>query len=260
MVRRRPAAILMDSDTDIGGPAAYPATRCSLIRATGDPDPAIRRQALETLLAVYWKPVYKYIRIRWSLANEDAKDLTQAFFTRAVEKDYLAEFDPAKARFRTFLRVCVDRFVAKDRRAAASQKRGGGAAIQSLDVERADGELGQSPQAAAVTPDDLFRREWLRALFGLAVDDLRRQCEAAGKETHFALFERYDLEGPDRPEAPSYAQLGQEFGLPVTQVTNYLAAARRQFRGLVVERLREATGSEEEFQEECRRLFGSEVS
>jgi RNA polymerase sigma factor (sigma-70 family) len=249
----------MDSDTDLGGPAVYPATRCSVVRATGDPDPGIRRDAFETLVAAYWKPVYKYIRIRWSLPNEDAKDLTQAFFVRAVEKGYLAPFDPAKARFRTFLRVCVDGFVAKEHRAATSQKRGGDATFCALDFEEADGEVIQRAPAAALNPDDIFRQEWVRALFGLAVGDLRQQCLAAGKETHFKLFQRYDLEGPEIPEAPTYAQLGEEFGLPVTQVTNYLAAIRRQFRGLVVERVRATTGSAEEFEEECRRLFGGAV-
>lgn len=246
----------MDSDTDLGGPAAYPATRCSVVRATGDPDPGIRRDALETLVAAYWKPVYKYIRIRWTLSNEDAKDLTQAFFTRAVEKGYLSLFDPAKARFRTFLRVCVDGFVAKEHRAATRQKRGGDATFGPLDFEGADGELIRHAPAAAVSPDDVFRQEWLRSLFGLAVDDLRQQCLAAGRETHFKLFQHYDLDGPDAPEPPTYAQLGRELGLPVTQVTNYLAAIRRQFRGLVVERVRATTGSAEEFEEECRRLFG----
>jgi RNA polymerase sigma factor (sigma-70 family) len=250
---------VMDSDTDLGGPAVYPVTRCSVVRATGNPDPQIRRDAFETLVAAYWKPVYKYLRIRWTLSNEDAKDLTQAFFTRAVEKGYLAPFDPAKARFRTFLRVCVDGFVTKEHRAASRQKRGGDVMIGALDFESADGELIRHASASTMTPDDIFRQEWVRSLFGQAVDDLRQQCMSAGRETHFKLFQRYDLEGPEAAEAPTYAQLGQEFGLPVTQVTNFLAAIRRQFRGLVVERIRATTGSDEEFQEECRRLFGGAV-
>jgi RNA polymerase sigma factor (sigma-70 family) len=246
----------MDSDTDLGGPAVYPATRNSVVHATGDADAEIRKQAFETLVATYWKPVYKYVRIRGALSNEDAKDLTQAFFARAVEKGYLAGFDPAKARFRTFLRICVDRFVAKEYRAASRQKRGGEAVHCSIDFDGIDGELAQP---VLMTADDLFRQEWLRSLFGLAVEDLRKRCAVAAKETHFALFQRYDLEGPELPEAPTYAELGREFDLPVTQVTNYLAAVRRLFRELMMERLRATTGSAEEFQEECRRLFGSDV-
>ena len=103
----------MNTDTDLGGPAAaFPATHCSLVRATASPDLTVRRQAQDSLIAAYWKPVYKYLRVRWRLANEDAKDLTQAFFARALEKDFFDRFDPARARFRTFLRTCVDGFAA----------------------------------------------------------------------------------------------------------------------------------------------------
>jgi hypothetical protein len=109
----------MHPDTDLGGAqAAFPATNCSLIRAVGSLDPGVRKLAQETLIAAYWKPVYKYIRVKWRSDNEDAKDLTQAFFTQVVEKDTFDRFDPAKARFRTYVRLCVDGFVAKEQRAA----------------------------------------------------------------------------------------------------------------------------------------------
>ncbi len=246
----------MPDDTDLGGPPAFPATRCSLVRATADPDPAARRQAFADLIAAYWKPVYKYLRVRRGLANEDAKDLTQAFFARALEKDFFDRFDPARARFRTFLRTCVDGFAANARRDGARQKRGGDVQTLSLDFAQADGELARHPLAENADPDDFFRREWVRGLFALAVEDLRRHCAATGRDTHFALFERYDLDGPTASEPPTYATLAAEFGIPATQVTNYLAHARRQFRQFVLDRLRATTGGDEEFRDEARRLFG----
>src|SRR5207248_2571771 len=88
----------------------------------------------------------------------------------------------------------------------------------------ADPVVRRQAPAAAVDPDDFFRREWVRELFAAAVDDLRRECAASAKELHFKLFERYDLDGPDAAQKPSYATLAQEFGLPQTQVTNYLAS------------------------------------
>jgi RNA polymerase sigma factor (sigma-70 family) len=251
----------MYSDTDLGGArAAFPATHCSLVRAVGSPDAAVRRLAQETLIAAYWKPVYKYIRIKWRCDNEDAKDLTQAFFAQAVEKDTFEHFDPAKARFRTFVRFCVDGFVAKEQRAAGRLKRGGGVEVLSLDFEDAEGELRRQEPLADADPDDYFRQEWLRGLFATAVDDLRRHCASSDKNLHFKLFERYDLDGPDSAPGQSYAQLAHEFGLPQTQVTNYLAYARRQFRQLVLARLRVATGTEEEYDQEVRRLFGGRPS
>jgi RNA polymerase sigma factor (sigma-70 family) len=250
----------MDSDTDLGGPAAaFPATRCSLVRGTASPDPDVRGPAFETLIAAYWKPVYKYIRVKWSAPNEDAKDLTQGFFARALTQGFFDGFDPARARFRTFLRTCVDGFVANERRAAGRWKRGGHVQLHSLDFEGAEGELCRHAPPAGADPDDFFHREWVRGLVGLAVEDLRRRCAADGKEIHFTLFRRYDLEGPEMPQAPTYERLGREFGLPVTQVTNYLAAARRLFRRLVLEQLRATTGGEEEFREEARRLLGGDL-
>jgi RNA polymerase sigma factor (sigma-70 family) len=246
----------MNDDTDLGGPPAFPATRCSLVRATASPDPAARRQAFEDLIAAYWKPVYKYLRVRWSLNNEDAKDLTQAFFARALEKDFFDRFDPARARFRTFLRTCADGFAANARRDGTRQKRGGQTRTLSLDFAQADGELARHPLPDRADMDDFFRQEWVRVLFALAVEDLRRYCAESGRDTHFALFQRYDLDGPAAPEPPTYAHLAAEFGLPVTQVTNYLAQARRHFRQAVLDRLRATTGSDEEFLDESRRLFG----
>jgi RNA polymerase sigma factor (sigma-70 family) len=250
----------MNSDTDLGGPiAAFPATRCSLIRAAGNPDPAIRRQATDSLIVTYWKPVYKYIRIKWKQSNEDAKDLTQAFYVRALDKGFFGRFDPTKARFRTFLRLCVDRFVAKRQRAARSEKRGGQTILLSLDFDGADEELRRSAPEPEMDMDHFFRQEWVRGLFELAVADLRRQCAASNKDTHFALFQRYDLENRDaRHENLTYARLGQEFGLSVTKVTNHLAFVRRQFRQLILDRLAATTATEEEFQYEVRLLFGGQ--
>ena len=102
----------MRDDTKIGGAGTFPLTRWSLIEATRSSQPEERRRALNTLIAVYWKPVYKYIRLRWRKENEEGKDLTQEFFSRLLEMDFLGSYDAKRAKLRTFLRVCVDRFIA----------------------------------------------------------------------------------------------------------------------------------------------------
>jgi DNA-directed RNA polymerase specialized sigma24 family protein len=249
----------MRGDTDLGGSVhQFPPTRCTIVRAAGSPDPVVRRQAFASLVTAYWKPVYKYLRLHHSLANEDAKDLTQAFFAQALEKDFFHRYDPSRARFRTFLRVCVDGFAANERKAACRLKRGGDMELLSLDFGAAERELGFQVQAPGLDLDEYFHQEWVRSLFGLAVEDLRRLCESSDRHLHFALFERYDLDGPDAEGRLTYADLAREFGLPATQVTNYLAFARRQFRALLLDRLRESTGSDEEFRDEARRLLGGE--
>jgi hypothetical protein len=151
------------------------------------------------------------------------------------------------------LRVGVDGFVANERKASARIKRGGGVEVQGQMRDAAECEL---RGALVGDPEGLFYREWVRSLFALAVDELRRECEASGKQTHFQLFERYDLEGPDAPKKPTYSELGVEFGLAATQVTNHLAAMRRHFRRLVLARIRATTGNDDEFREESERLLG----
>jgi hypothetical protein len=110
--------------------------------------------------------------------------------------------------------------------------------------------------SAAADPDRRFHQEWIRGLFALAVDSLRRESEAGGHQLRFRLFSRHDLEPPDDESRPSYRDLAAEFGLPVTQVTNHLAWARREFRRLVLDRLREVCADEAEFRAEARELFG----
>jgi RNA polymerase sigma factor (sigma-70 family) len=235
---------------------AFPLTRRSVVRAAASADPETRQRAFDALVAAYWKPVYKYLRLKWSASGEDAEDLTQGFFTRAIEKGFFDRFDPARARFRTYLRACLDGFVANERQSAGRLKRGGGAEHVSLDFGGAEAELARQGPSESADMEEYFHREWVRSLFGLAVEALRRRCTEAGKEVHFALFERYDLDGPDAAARPSYADLAREIGIPETQVTNHLAWARREFRRLVLEALEEATGSEEEFRTEARQLLG----
>jgi RNA polymerase sigma factor (sigma-70 family) len=251
-------------DTKIGGPGGkFPATRWSAIVAARSTDAAERARALETVVEAYWKPIYKYVRIRWSKSNEDAKDLTQEFFSRLIEKNYLGDFDPSKARLRTFLRVCVDHFLANEAKAATRLKRGGTAEHISLDFDAAEAELGRASQsfaqsAGSASPesmDDFLEREFLRNLFGLSLESLRRFCEARGKQTHFRLFEIHDVEDSGA-KRPTYADLAKQFGIATTDVTNYLAFARREFRRISLEKLREMTATEGEFRGEARALLG----
>ena len=234
--------------------------------AIASSDDETRRVAFDALVSAYWRPVYKYVRIKWHRDGDDAADLTQEFFARAFEKGSLGRFDPARARFRTFLRVCLDGFVANEHKAARRLKRGGDLSFVPLDFAAAENELASHPallgNGVAVDPgaddDGLFRQEWVRALFTDAVAALRASCEAAGKETQFAIFQRYDLDD-DSDGRPTYAQLGSELGIPVTQVTNYLAFTRRELRRLVLDRLRDLCATDDEFRLEARDLLGVEI-
>lgn len=241
-------------------PLAFPETHRSAVLAVGSADPEEKARALETVARAYWRPVHGYLRRKWGADVARAEDLTQGFFALALEKGWLARFDPAKGRFRTFLLSCLDAYAANDLRAARRHKRGGQVALLPLE---ALGEDGRVREVAVADPRDLeadFHREWTRSLFGLAVEALRTRCRGTSKEIAFTLFERYDLLGADDPDRPPYAQLAQEAGLPVTQVTNHLHWARREFRAAVLSTLREITASEAEFRAEARALLGVDPS
>jgi DNA-directed RNA polymerase specialized sigma24 family protein len=240
----------------------FPVTRRSVIAAARSTDPRERERALEALLATYWKPVFKYIRLRWNREFEDAQDLTQGFFAQLLERELLAKYDPEKSRLRTFLRLGVDSFVRNEEKAARRQKRGGNAPHVALDFEAAENEMGVGAMdpAKIASPESLevfFEKEWVRSLFGLAVGDLRKLCETNGKDKAYRLFEKYDLE--EESVNASYEQLAQEFGMAVTDVTNALSWARREFRRIALERLHEMCGGEEEFRREALAVFGLEV-
>jgi RNA polymerase sigma factor (sigma-70 family) len=235
--------------------SAFPATRHSLVAAIRSGGADDRRSAFDTLVTAYWKPVFKYVRLKWRATPEDAADLTQGFFLRAFEKDFFAGFDPAKARFRTYLRICLDGFVANARKAETRLKRGGAATLMPLDFADAERELGQQAIAAVDDYDAYFHREWLRALFASAADRLRAACAARGSASRFTLFEQYDLAADDS-ERPTYAELASRLGLSPSTVTNELSAARREFRRFVLEALREQCATDEEFDAESRALTG----
>jgi RNA polymerase sigma factor (sigma-70 family) len=253
-----------DEDSNFGGAGGgrFPLTRWSAVLAARGDDPAERARGLDLLVRAYWKPVYKYIRIRWNKSREDAQDLTQEFFARAIEKGFFDRFDPAKARLRTFVRVCVDGMAANEAKAAGRLKRGGDAVLLSLDFDAAETELGRGGPAAVReiastdSMEEFFEKEWVRSLFSLAVDTMRKECEQRGKQIHFRLFEIYDLEDRDAVGRASYEDLAREFGIAVTDVTNYLSFARREFRRIALEKLREMCASEDEFRREARAIFG----
>ncbi|MCU1233056.1 MAG: polymerase, sigma-24 subunit, subfamily [Candidatus Solibacter sp.] len=230
---------MVDPDTAIGGAGdRFPSTQLSLLEAAAG---ALPNEALERVIALYWKPVYAFLRFKWRLDNEAAKDLTQGFFANALERDFFRRFDPAKAGFRTYLRMAVERFAANEYAAGRRQKRGGGVEFAEME-ERSDGE----------SPEDVYFREWRRQLFALAIDDLRAHCEASGRLTEWRVFEAYDLADESRP---SYADLARRHEIAETSVTNYLAWARRTMRALLTDRLRGVTSGERELREEMRRVW-----
>src|ERR1700747_1488534 len=105
--------------------------------------------------------------------------------------------------------------------------------------------------------DEFFANEWARSVFTLSLEELKRECQEKGRTKHFALFEFYDVE--EGGAESTYAEVATRFGLKPTDVTNYLSLARREFRRIVLDQLRQMTASEEEFRMEARTLLGVDI-
>jgi RNA polymerase sigma factor (sigma-70 family) len=203
-------------------------------------------------------PVYKHLRIRWQRSIEDAKDLTQAFFLEAMEKDFFRRFDPERARFRTFVRTCVDGFVSNQEKSARRLKRGGAVEITSLDFQDAENQIDLAELPPGSSVESLFEKEWRRSVFNMALELFQARSVEQDKEIQFKLFEKYVLDGLEDGRRIKYEDLARQFGLTVATVTNNLAAARRDFRRAVFDKLRELTVTDDEFRREVRALLGVE--
>jgi len=236
---------------------AFPATHLSLVRRAASGDSDTRAGAEEALAAVYWAPIYTHVRLTHRQDPADAEDLTQGFFVDALRRGLFARYDPERARFRTYVRRCVDSYVANALEAERRLKRGGAAAFVSIDAAEIEGRLTSEAQSGAPDADAVFQREWVRSVFTGAVRRLRERYRETGRVDRLALFERYDLADSDDIR-PTYAELAEERGLRVTQVTNWLAAVRRDFRAIVLDIIRELSGSEDEFRADVRDLLGIE--
>ena len=235
---------------------SFPATHLSLVRRVRSTDAATRARAQEALAAVYWAPIYSHVRLAHRQEPADAEDLTQGFFAEAVRRDLFARYDPARARFRTYVRRCVDSYIANALQAERRQKRGGAVTFVPLGTVDIEWRLTTEEDSEA---DAAFEREWSRSIVETALARLRRQYRAAGRTVPLTIFEHYDLVDTDDAR-PTYAELAAEHRVPVTQVTNWLAAARRDFRAHALDTIRDLTSGDEEFREEVRALLGREPS
>ena len=138
------------------GPGQFRTTHWSVVLCAKSWDSPESEQAMATLCETYWYPLYAYVRHQGE-NPQDAQDSTQSFFARLLEKDYLADLDRAKGKFRSFLLAALKHFLADERDKARTQKRGGGRVLISLDAQDAE-ERYQLEPTHELTPEKLFER------------------------------------------------------------------------------------------------------
>jgi RNA polymerase sigma-70 factor (ECF subfamily) len=240
----------VSNDTSLGGSAAaFPSTRWTAILSARDSREPGYRENLDYLIKLYWKPVYRFIRVGWAKSNDDAKDLTQDFFFSLISRESLKDVSPDKGRFRSFLKAALKNFLMQAKRDSQRQKRGGGAPQMALDWSEVD--VGD-PKGE--TPDEAFDREWANSVLDTALARLRERLTGEGKTVYAELFQRFYF---GTGEQLSYDQLAAEFKLSKFDVGNYLKAARQKFREVALELIGEYVTGEDECEREFQELFGS---
>lgn len=233
------------------GPAPFATTHWSVVLSAADERSPGARQALEQLCRAYWRPLYTYIRRR-GLAADDAQDLTQEFFWRLLDRNYLSQVDPRKGKFRSFLLVAINHFLANEWDKARAIKRGGRVTFLPLDAEDAEQHLQAALCSQTTSPEKLYEQSWSLALLEKALARLREEARQAGRERQFAEL-RILLSG-ERP-AISYAALAKRLETTEAAVKMAVQRLRRRFAELVREEIAQTVSSADEVEEEIRHLF-----
>ena len=240
-------------DDSISGRKAgqFQSTRWSLVLLAGDSQQSDEsHRALEHLCRVYWYPLYAFVR-RKGHSSHDAQDLTQAFFEKLLEKDYLADADRERGRFRTFLLASLNHFLTNEWRRARAEKRGGGATVISLDEDAAEERYQEEP-ADHLTAERLFERRWALTLLENVLGRLRREMEEEGKGEVFEQLKEYLSTG--KLELP-YAMIGERLGLSEGNTRVIAHRLRNRYRELMREGIAQTVQDPGDVDDEIRHLI-----
>lgn len=228
---------------------AFPTTLWSIVdtaKQSGDDSDA----ALGVLCETYWRPLYLFAR-RKGIADEDARDVVQAFFLKVIEKDYFAPADQSKGRFRTFLLTCFQRFLANEYKRDNAVKRGGRALRVDIDWQIDGSEIGEL-QSHDVPADVLFEREWAHALIARAIDRLQENEVAAGRGAVLETLGHGIFVGYPSVD---HEAVSAELGMSKNALKVAVHRLRKRFRTMIEQEVRLTVGSDEEVEAELRHLL-----
>ena len=206
--------------------------------------------ALARLCEIYWYPLYAFVR-RQGHNRDDAQDLTQEFFARFLEKEYIGLADPARGRFRSFLLACLKNFLAERHRYMERLKRGGGQTLVSWDAATAEERYVAEPKDEA-TPESIYEKRWALTLLEAALSRLGQELAAAGKERVFAELKAH-LWG--ERDAESYAVIAERLGMTEGALKVASHRLRQRYRDVLREEVAHTVAKPGEIDEELRHLI-----
>jgi len=225
-------------------------THWSVVLAAGHGDTPRSCDALSRLCETYWYPLYAYARRR-GCPPQDAQDMTQEFFARLLEGNWLAKADRQRGRFRSFLLSAMKHFMANEWNKARAQKRGGGQPILSLNDDFAEHRYRLAP-AEKATPESLFERSWALTLLDGVLARLEEEYRLEGKQAWLELM---------RPALTTdqgaivYQEMAQSVGITETAARVAVHRLRQRYRQLIRAEVAGTVASPEEVDEEMHHLF-----
>ena len=240
---------MAESATSPGGLRVFPMTQWTVVLAAGGTPSPESAAALERLCSSYWYPLYAFVR-RSGYSPEDAEDLTQEFFARLLEHNWIAHADRHKGRFRSFLLMTMKRFLSKEWKRAKRLKRGGAVRLVPVHLNAAEMRYCREP-ADTRTPEQMFEMEWALTLLESV---LVRLCEDHAREGKGALFQALEPCLIGSREAQPYAALGSQLGMTEGAARVAVCRLRERYRERLREEIGHTVASPAEVEEELRHL------
>lgn len=232
--------------------AWFATTRWSLVLSAGDRSDSRCSEALCSLCETYWYPLYAYARHRGH-SRQDAEDLTQAFFMRLLEKDRLKRVTREGGKFRSFLLISLKHFLADEWKQQRAQKRGGGKAIFSLDVNTREAETRFLCEPVdTTTPERLFEQNWAVTLLDAVFSQLEQEQQAADRGEQFKHL-KFCLTG--QRSAVPYSELAVKLDVSVAGLKVTVHRLRQRYRELLRQEVAHTVSTPEEVEDELRYLF-----
>jgi DNA-directed RNA polymerase specialized sigma24 family protein len=229
-----------------GQHSSFPTTLWTLVRSAGLRETESSRLALSKLCEIYWHPVYRYIRRRGN-DEDQARDLTQSFFAVLLEKQYLADADQARGRFRSFLLTAVKHFLSNEFDAQRAQKRGGNLQFLSLDFQAAEERFRIEP-IDHNTPEVVFERAWALTLLENTLSRMQREAGSP----QFERLKQFLTGDQDRG---GYGSVAAELGMSEPALRVAVHRLRKQYREALRAEIRETVDTDAQVEDEIRHLL-----
>lgn len=230
--------------------APFPATRWSVVAEARDPREPESAKALETLCRHYWMPLYAAVR-RFGHAPPDAADLTQGFFERLLEKDWLRAADRQKGRFRTFLMVALKRYMANEYHRGRAAKRGGGLSFVPLDTSLSERLYVKSGEHS-LSPEELFDKRWALTLIETSLARIEQEYGVTDHAKEFRLLKPCLTAARGEID---YGELAVTLGLSEGAARVAVHRIRKRYRTLFREEIARTVCDESEVEDELRALM-----